>query len=460
MAARLIRIDWPEFGAPDLPAPPDLAEMDLRLGAIRTAMDAHGLDRLVIYGDREHAANLEWATGFDPRFEEALLIVGPGEALLLAGNECLPYTQISPLVAAGQIAVGHCASLSLPSQPRGGRRLSDWLADRIPAGARVGAAGWKWFGPEEAEDPEGTLDIPAFLADPLRARAGRVINATALFQCPATGLRSRVGVAGIARLEFANHMAAAALKRMVFALREGMTDFEAVAAARIGGLPLGCHPTFATGARATQGLSGPTGQVLAAGQPLSFNICHWRANICRAGWLARGAADLPEAARGYLDVFAGPYLAAMSDWTALMRPGVAGGAVWDAMRRALPLERFNVTLNPGHLIGVEEWMSSPVFEGSEMPLASGMAMQMDVIPAHPVHGSTRMEDGYVIADADLRADLAQAFPAVAARIAARQHFMREVIGMEVPETLLPLADTCGIIAPWLLDPALVLTLVP
>ena len=87
-----------------------------------------------------------------------------------------------------------------------------------------------------------------------------------------------------------------------------------------------------------------------------------------------------------------------------------------------------------------------------------MAMQMDVIPSHPVYGSTRMEDGYVIADGELRAEITARFPAMAARIAGRQAFMREVIGMEVPETLLPLADTCGIIAPWLLDPGAVLAL--
>jgi len=285
-----------------------------------------------------------------------------------------------------------------------------------------------------------------------------VVNATKLFQCPATGLRSTVTAAEVARLEFANHMAAAALKRMVFGFREGMTDFAAVEAARIGGLPLGCHPTFATGARAEQGLSGPTGQVLRRSSPISFNICHWGANICRAGWLAEGPDDLPEAAQDYLEVFAGPYLRAMSVWTALMRPGGMGGDVWAAMQAALPPGFFNVTLNPGHLIGTDEWLSSPIFEGSGVALRSGMAMQMDVIPSHPVYGSTRMEDGYVIADGELRAEITARFPAMAARIAGRQAFMREVIGMEVPETLLPLADTCGIIAPWLLDPRAVLAL--
>jgi Xaa-Pro aminopeptidase len=456
--ARIIRIDWPDFGVPDLPAPPGPEELDLRLGAVRVAMDAHGFDRLVIYGDREHAANIHWVTGFDPRFEEAVLIVGPGEALLLAGNECLPYTQVSPLVQAGRITVGHCASLSLPSQPRGGRRMADWLAGWIPAGSAVGVAGWKWFGPDEVDDPDAALDVPAFLADPLRAIAGSTVNATPLFQHPGTGLRTTVTADEIVRLEFANHMASSALRRMVFAFREGMSDFEAIAAARLGGLPLGCHPTFATGARANQGLSGPTGQRLALGQPISFNICHWGANICRAGWLARSADDLPPQARDYLAAFAGPYLGAMSDWCGLMRPGVTGGEVWQAMRRALPFDLFGVTLNPGHLIGLDEWVSSPIAEGSALGLRSGMAMQMDVIPGHPVYGSTRMEDGYLIADGDLQAEVARRFPALADRFRKRRLFMRDVIGLEVPDTLLPLADTCGVIAPWLLEPTSVLAL--
>jgi Xaa-Pro aminopeptidase len=458
MTARLIRIDWPDHGTPQVPRLPGLSLMESRLAAIRAAMAGRGMDALVVYGDREHAANLHWATGFDPRFEEALLIVTRGDALLLAGNECLPYTTVSPLVAAGIVRVGHCASLSLPSQPRGGMRLADWLAGIVPVGGLVGAAGWKWFGPDEVTDPATALDVPAFVADPLRRIAGRVENATDLFQHPGQGLRSTVDVTEIARLEFANHMAASALRRMVFGFRDGITDFAAYEAARVGGLPLGCHPTFATGARADQGLSGPTGQVLRRGQPVSFNICHWGANTCRAGWLADSAADLPGPAQDYVDAFAGPYLAAMSEWCAMMQPGVPGGAVWSAMREALPFDQFGVTLNPGHLIGLDEWVSSPIFEGSALPLRSGMAMQCDVIPGHPVYGSTRMEDGYVIADAALRADLAACFPDVAARCAARAEFMRQVIGLDVPDSLLPLADTCGIIAPFLFDPRSVLAL--
>ncbi|MCZ8088534.1 MAG: aminopeptidase P family N-terminal domain-containing protein, partial [Rhodobacteraceae bacterium] len=133
-----IRIDWPEHGTPDLPPPLSLPELSARLAALRAAAAARGHDALVIYGDREHAANLHWLTGFDPRFEEAVLVVTPTDALLLAGNECLPYTETSPLVAAGIIRTAHCASLSLPSQPRGTARLADLLAEVLPKGT-IGA---------------------------------------------------------------------------------------------------------------------------------------------------------------------------------------------------------------------------------------------------------------------------------------------------------------------------------
>lgn len=150
--------------------------------------------------------------------------------------------------------------------------------------------------------------------------------------------------------------------------------------------------------------------------------------------------------------FAGPYVEAMSLWLSMMRPGVSGGDVWAAMASALPRGIFGVTLNPGHLIGLDEWISSPIFEGSTLPLRSGMAMQCDIIPAHPVFGSVRMEDGYVIAGPALRADLHDRFPDVAGRCAARRSFMRERLGFDVPECLLPLADTCGIVPPFLLAP--------
>lgn len=454
---RLIDSEWPDNGMPGRPPALSLEERQGRLAAVRAAMEERGCGALVVYGDREHAANLHWITGFDPRFEEAVLVVTPAQAHLLLGNECLPYAGISPLVEAGRIEAHLVPSLSLLSQPREGMRLGEAVRRFVPAGGTIGAAGWKYWTAEEVEEPAAALDLPAVLADLLRER-GRVENAGDLFMHPGHGLRCTADAPEVARLEFANAHAARAVRRLMASLREGMSDFEAVEGARLPGLPLSCHVTFATGARAFQGMSSPTGERLVRGVPASFNIAPQGANICRAGWIAESEADLPEAARTTLEAFVGPYFEAMSEWCGLMRPGVRGGQVWGHVQNRLPPDLFGITLNPGHLIGMDEWISSPIFRDSEVPLRSGMAMQMDVIPGHPVHASTRLEDGYVLADEELRGEIAARFPEVARRCAARGAFMRETLGMDVPDTLLPLADTCGVLAPFLLAPDRVMTL--
>lgn len=194
------------------------------------------------------------------------------------------------------------------------------------------------------------------------------------------------------------------------------------------------------------------------GEPLAFNICHWGANICRAGWIAAGAGDLPAAAHDYLTAFAGPYVEAMSAWLAHLVPGRRGGEVFELMHRLLPDEVYGVTLNPGHLIAYEEWVSSPIAEGSNDELRSGMVLQSDVIPGHPVYGSTRMEEGFVIADELLRAELAERHPGVLRRCEARRTFMRETLGYTVPDCVLPLADMAGMVTPYFLRPELVVAL--
>jgi hypothetical protein len=86
-------------------------------------------------------------------------------------------------------------------------------------------------------------------------------------------------------------------------------------------------------------------------------------------------------------------------------------------------------------------VSSPIAAGSDLPLRSGMALQVDVIPSDPVFGSVRMEDRIVIADAALRAALAARYPELLRRCDWRRAFMRETLGFDVPETVLPFSDT-------------------
>src|SRR5208282_6094238 len=95
---RMIEIAWPEFGQASYPPQASASEFEKRIDDLRAKMGKQKLTHLVVYGDREHFANLAYLTGFDPRFEEALLILSPAlKPLLVVGNECESYVAVSPL---------------------------------------------------------------------------------------------------------------------------------------------------------------------------------------------------------------------------------------------------------------------------------------------------------------------------------------------------------------------------
>lgn len=453
---KLIEIEWPEFGECEPPPPPPLEEYEARIAATRAAMARCGLSHLVVYGDREHCANLLWLTGLDPRFEEALFVLREtGPPLFIVGIECKDYLPISPLWVAGKMRSECFQPFSLLSMPRGESRLiGEILRDEaIDPGSRVGCAGWKYY--SEQEHPQGahTLELPAYLADTLRELAGydNVVNAAGIFADPDTGLRTFCSPGEVARMEYANILASEGMKRMIFNLREGMTDHELARYAGYNGLPLSCHPTLSTG-RDLIGLASPSGEVIRRGFPLSANISYWGSNCCRAGWLASSAQDLPAEARDYVGQFAGPYFAAMAEWFGMLEIGRPGGDLDRLIRNRLPFETYNIVLNAGHLIHFDEWLSSPVYPDSVVKLHSGMALQADVIPSSPAYFSTRMEDTFVLAGETLRADLQARFPDCLKRCRHRRKFMTDVLGIDLPAEVLPLSNMTGIVPPYLMSP--------
>ena len=84
-------------------------------------------------------------------------------------------------------------------------------------------------------------------------------------------------------------------------------------------------------------------------------------------------------------------------------------------------------------------------------MASGMAIQVDVIPQSPKYFSTRMEDGLVIADMELREKLQASAPDCYERCQKRRSFMSDVLGIELSEEVLPLSNTCAIVPPFFLS---------
>jgi hypothetical protein len=453
---RLVDVEWPDFGLAERPPVVEVSELERRLQALRESMAWAGLSHAVVYADREHFANLAYLTNFDPRYEESILIVAAdGKPLILVGNECEGYLGVSPLHVAGKLRSERFQPFSLLNQPRdSSRKLREIFAgEGIDAAAKVGCIGWKYFADSEHPDGAHAIDIPAYLADTLRDLAGRdaVVNATALMMHPDYGLRTQCSPSEIAHFEYTAVLASEGMKRMLSGLRVGMTDNELAVLCGYNGDPLSTHMTLVTEANRTLGLSGPVGARIALGSPLATNIAYWGSNSCRAGWVAGSARDLLPAARDYVGAFAGPYFEVMAEWFGMLKIGTPGSKLAALIAEKLPFDRFRIFLNPGHLIHLDEWVSSPIYAGSDVPLHSGMAIQVDVIPSSPVYFSTRMEDGLVLADAALRASLKASYPDCFARCQKRRAFMTDVLGIELPEEVLPLSNLPAIVPPFFLE---------
>jgi Xaa-Pro aminopeptidase len=461
--SRLIEIEWPEFGAGERPPGISVQELRARIESARARMEQSKLSHLIVYGDREHFANLAYLVGFDPRYEEALAVLSmEGKPLLLVGNEGEGYLPVSALYTSNELRAERFQAFSLLNQPRADSRLiKDVLASEgIEKGSRVGCVGWKYFSDSEHPDSLHAIDVPSYLADTLRDLAGRdnVINATDIFMHPDHGLRTACSPAELAYFEFTSVLASEGMKRMILGMQEGMLDYDVVRLAGYNGEPLSCHISFVTEQNRDCSLSGPIGALIRRGDPLAANIAYWGSNCCRAGWIAHSEKDLPPAARSYVSDFAGPYFSVIAEWFRKCRIGVQGGELYRLIQENLPFAKYRIFLNPGHLIHLDEWVSSPIYPESEARLHSGMVIQVDVIPSSDAFFSTRVEDGIILADRALRQQIEKQYPDCFKRCQRRKEFMAGVLGFELPEELLPLSNIPGIVPPYLLNPKRIIAL--
>ncbi len=447
--ARLIDVELPDFGMParEPLLPPSIYTN--RLERLRERMEGRGYDRLVIWADREHSANLAYLTGFDPRFEEAMLIVGPaGEPALFAGNECYGTAEAAPL----PVRAVRFQDLSLPNQPRDASApLAELLgAEGITAGRRVGVVGWKMYA------ARSTIEVPAFLVDELRQATGPtgvVENATDLFIDAADGLRVVNEVEQLAAFEWAACQTSHGVRSLLAGLRPGMTEREAVRLLGWNGAPLSCHLMLTAGPRARFGLLSPGDRAIERGDPLTVAFGIWGALNCRAGFVAEDASVLPDGIADYVDRLVAPYFEAVAEWYGALHVGQVGGALQEIVDRHLGDAFFGIFLNPGHQLHLDEWVNSPVFAGSTIELRSGTALQCDIIPATGTpYFTTNIEDGLALANESLRATFAAGFPEAWARIQARRGFMEDVLGIGLHPDVLPFSNLAAVLPPFLLQP--------
>jgi hypothetical protein len=454
-AAHLGPIDLPDFGMParmpEIPA--DVYAM--RLQRFRELAEARGYDRVVVYADREHCANLSYLTGFDPRFEEAMAIVGADDQpAILVGNECFGLAGAAPV----GMRRHYFQDFSLPSQPRNrSKPLAEILgSEGIERGTRVGLVGWKDYGHPEA------VDVPAYIVDEIRTLVGAngvVVNATDLLINAADGLRVINEVEQLAAFEYAACHTSSGVRRLLFELEPEMTEQEAVRLLDWNGMPLSCHLMLTAGSRAGLGLLSPSDRRIEHGDPLTVAFGIWGALNCRAGFVVESADELPSQISDYVGRLVAPYFDAVAEWYRALRIGQVGGALQEIIDRRLGDPFFGIFLNPGHQLHLDEWVNSPVSPGSEIELRSGMALQVDIIPATGTpYFTTNIEDGIALADSDLRHAFASQYPEAWQRIQTRREFMKESLGIELHPDVLPFSNIPAYLPPFLLSPEQAMTL--
>ncbi len=454
----LTQMTLPEFGhetqRPEIPLPVYQA----RLRATVERMREEALDVLIIYGDREHAANLAYLTGFDPRFEEALLLLDrDGRRWLLVGNECLGYL---PDPALG-CEVVLFQEFSLLGQPRGSSRpLREICGDfGIRPGTRVGCVGWKYYSPQLVDGGPYASDLPGYLIDLFRELAGgreQVVNATALFMHPEHGLRVINEPEQIAWYEYAATVTSDAMLALLRQMQVGVEEQALARCLDNQGIPLSCHPMVSFGEKARRGLASPSQRVAVLGDPFTVAFGVAGALTCRAGCVAHGPEDLPAAERDFYADFAANYFAVVATWYAQLGIGGTGGAVFQAVEACRRPDLYRFAVNPGHLLHLDEWVHSPFAAGDTQQLRSGMALQADIIPvSHGLFYYINAEDGVVLADAALRQILAARYPACWRRMQARRDFMR-TLGIPLDDAVLPLSNIPAWLPPYALSPDWVL----
>jgi hypothetical protein len=215
-----------------------------------------------------------------------------------------------------------------------------------------------------------------------------------------------------------------------------------------------------SGSRATLGLLSPEDRSVEHGDRFTVAYGIWGALNCRASFVVADADQLDVEVRDYVERLVAPYFEAIVEWYSALYVGQSGGALHEIIARRLGDPFFGVSLNPGHQIHLDEWVNTPITPGSELALGSGMAFQVDVIPATgTAYFTTNIEDGIALADQELRAVFASAYPDAWGRVHARRAFMSDSLGIDLHPDVMPFSNIPAYLPPFLLRPDRVMTMV-
>jgi hypothetical protein len=207
-----------------------------------------------------------------------------------------------------------------------------------------------------------------------------------------------------------------------------------------------------TGEKAQNGLCSPSAKKVQLGDAFTSAFGIQGSLTCRAGFIAESKEQLPEDIQEVYEQFYRNYFESVVTWYENIGIGVSAAAVCNRVEAVRNKEIFDFAVNTGHTIHLDEWVNSPFTHDSDVKLYSSMALQMDIIPlSKNAFVCANMEDGVVLADADLRAAWAAQYPESWQRIVARRAFMRDILGIKIREEVLPMSNIPAYYAPYFLN---------
>ena len=212
----------------------------------------------------------------------------------------------------------------------------------------------------------------------------------------------------------------------------------------------------ATGSRFEHANLFPTFKQVQRGDPLSLTTAYKGGLSSRSGFVIADVSELPESQKDYLERIAKPYFATVIAWLENIHIGMIGGDLYQLVEQALPQVNYGWHLNPGHLVADEEWMSSPIYRHSSEILLSGMMLQIDIIPSVAGYNGASAEECVMLANAGLQAEIRGAYPELWQRIETRRDYLREEIGVNLSQDVLPLSNTVAYARPFYLAKELAL----
>ena len=455
MTVSLISVNLPDFGIPKEQPTINAEIYKERLIKFRADLKNNQINSAVIYADREHFANMHYLTGFDPRFEEALLILHVNEekTYLITGPENQGYADISEINLIKKIY----PPFGLLGQDRSKTPTLESMLIKcgLKKNIACGIIGWKYFENNEFENPDSIFEIPYYILSSISKVVGSISylkNITSWFMNPSVGYRSKNELEEIAFFEFSSCHTSTSLRNVLNNIQPEKTEFEVASNYKCIGIPLSCHLMFSTGKRASLGLASPSSKKIKLGEPFAAAYGVWGSLNCRVGWIAKDQNDLPDEVSDYFEKLIVPYFTAVKEWYETIGIGVEGGAIFEIIMKHLGDPFFGVYLNPGHLIHRDEWMNSSIYQKSKEIFFSRQAIQLDIIPAtNTKYFSTNIEDGIVLLDQEDRKIFEKKYPEAMKRINERRIFMKDKLGINLKPEVMPLSNIPAYLNPFILS---------